>query len=116
VRSAIQGRYRGLVVNFGDVLSISFDGAPSSFWVREGLAADTLSWVFSMDVGAKGLLVALAADRIALPPAECVFVDDVERYLPPARALGMAVIHATDPTTTVTESTLPPPIEPVRLP
>jgi putative hydrolase of the HAD superfamily len=174
VRSAVQGRYRGLVVDFGGVLSTSFDGALRSFCVREGLAPDALSRVFSLDAGAKGLLVdlergaigqdqfvahlapalgvcpdgllerivadlrpeplvtaavqelrrqgipvvishqvglrkpdpqifALAADRIAVPPSECVFVDDVERYLPPARALGMAVIHATDPTTTVTE-------------
>jgi putative hydrolase of the HAD superfamily len=201
VRSAVQGRYRGLVVDFGGVLSTSFDGAQRSFCVREGLAPDALSRVFSLDAGAKGLLVdlergaigqdqfvahlapalgvcpdgllerivadlrpeplvtaavqelrrrgipvvvltnswgtepfdpyqpfdlqerfdavvishqvglrkpdpqifALAADRIAVPPSECVFVDDVERYLPPARALGMAVIHATDPTTTVTE-------------
>jgi putative hydrolase of the HAD superfamily len=38
-----------------------------------------------------------------LPGEQCVFVDDVARYLPAARALGMATIHATDPVTTVTE-------------
>lgn len=43
----------------------------------------------------------LAAQRIGLEPKQCVFVDDVEQYLGPARSLGMGVIQATDPETTV---------------
>jgi putative hydrolase of the HAD superfamily len=194
-------RYRGLIVDFGGVLSTSFDGALRSFCVREGLKPDALERVFSLDAGAKGMLVelergtigqpefvahlatmlnvepdgllermaadlrleptvsgavadlrsrgvrvavlsnswgsspfdpyrpfdlhnrfdavvisdqvglrkpdreifALAADQLTLPPSACVFVDDVERYLQPARQLGMGVIHATDPATTVAE-------------
>lgn len=45
----------------------------------------------------------LAADRLGLPPEACVFVDDVARYLEPARALGMGVIHGSEPETTVRE-------------
>jgi len=48
-------------------------------------------------------MFALALARLELPGEKCVFVDDAARYLPPARALGMATIHATDPTTTITE-------------
>ncbi|GAA1527276.1 HAD family phosphatase [Kribbella lupini] len=35
----------------------------------------------------------LAAERIGLPPAECVFVDDLELNVEAARALGMTAIH-----------------------
>jgi putative hydrolase of the HAD superfamily len=46
-------------------------------------------------------IYALAAERLGLPPAACVFVDDVELNLPPARALGMATIHHVDNATTL---------------
>lgn len=193
--------YRGLIVDFGGVLSTSFEGALQSFCVREGLAPDALEQVFSLDDGAKGMLVdlecgligqaefvahlaatlgvnpdgllermvaelrlepkvtnavqqvrqqgvrvavlsnswgshpfdpyrpfhlaeqfdavvisdqvglrkpdpkifTLTAERLGLPPADCVFVDDVARYLTPAQELGMGTIHATDPDTTVSE-------------
>ncbi len=48
-------------------------------------------------------IFALTLTRLELPGDQCVFVDDVARYLPAAQALGMATIHATDPATTVTE-------------
>ena len=35
----------------------------------------------------------LAAERIGLPPAECVFVDDLELNVEAARTLGMTAIH-----------------------
>ena len=39
----------------------------------------------------------LAADRLGLPPAACVFVDDWDRNVEAARALGMtAVLHRAD--------------------
>ncbi len=37
-------------------------------------------------------IYALGAERIGLPPAECVFVDDLPGNLKPARAMGMATI------------------------
>ena len=193
--------YRGLVLDFGGVLTTSFEGALRAYCVRDGLVPDALEKIFNVDEGAQGVLVelergrisqaefiahlapalgvdpdgllermladlrweplvvqavaelrargikvavlsnswgstpfdpyarfhlnehydavvisdqvgmrkpdpemfALALDRLELPGKQCVFVDDVARYLPPARALGMATIHATDPATTVTE-------------
>jgi epoxide hydrolase-like predicted phosphatase len=38
-------------------------------------------------------IYALGAERIGLPPAECVFVDDLAFNLPPAAELGMATVH-----------------------
>lgn len=35
----------------------------------------------------------LAAERIGVPPAECVFVDDLPFNLEPAAELGMATVH-----------------------
>ena len=197
--SAPDGQYHGLVLDFGGVLTTSFEGALCSYCVRDGLAPDALEKIFNLDKGAQGALVdlergrisqaeftahlapalgvnpdgllqrmaadlrseplvvqavaelrsrgiktavlsnswgstpfdpyepfqlsehydvvvisdqvgmrkpdpdmfALALTRLGLPGEQCVFVDDVARYLPPAKALGMATIHATDPTTTV---------------
>lgn len=45
-------------------------------------------------------IYALGAERIGLPPAECVFVDDLPGNLKPARAMGMAtVVHRSAPET-----------------
>jgi putative hydrolase of the HAD superfamily len=35
----------------------------------------------------------LTLERLGLPAEACVFVDDLEVNLPPARALGMATVH-----------------------
>jgi putative hydrolase of the HAD superfamily len=43
------------------------------------------------------------AESIGLDPSECVFVDDLPFNLPPARELGMAVVHHTDAETTILE-------------
>ncbi len=45
----------------------------------------------------------LGAEAIGLPAAECVFVDDLEFNLGPARELGMATVHHTDTAQTVGE-------------
>ena len=46
----------------------------------------------------------LAVERIGLPAAECVFVDDLPGNLKPARALGMAtVVHRGDAAQTLDE-------------
>ncbi|MGH4014400.1 MAG: HAD family hydrolase, partial [Pseudonocardiaceae bacterium] len=199
--SMLNGRYRGLVLDFGGVLTTPFDGALRSYCVRDGLPPDALEKIFTVDQGAQGTLVelergqigqaefvahlapalgvdpdgllermtadlrseplvveavaalrsrgikvavlsnswgstpfdpyarfqlgkhydvvmisdqvglrkpdpeifGLVLERLALPGEQCVFVDDVARYLSPARALGMATIHATDPATTIAE-------------
>jgi putative hydrolase of the HAD superfamily len=38
----------------------------------------------------------LTIDQLGVPANACVFADDTEANLPPARALGMEVIHALD--------------------
>jgi putative hydrolase of the HAD superfamily len=43
----------------------------------------------------------LGAEAIGLPPAECVFVDDLAGNLKPARELGMATVHHTSAEETV---------------
>jgi putative hydrolase of the HAD superfamily len=43
----------------------------------------------------------MGAESIGLPPAQCVFVDDLPFNLPPAEELGMAVVHHTDPAASI---------------
>jgi epoxide hydrolase-like predicted phosphatase len=43
----------------------------------------------------------LGAEAIGLPPADCVFVDDLAGNLKPARELGMAPVHHTSAEETV---------------
>jgi len=45
----------------------------------------------------------LGVESIGLQANECVFVDDLTFNLPPARELGMAVVHHTAPETTIAE-------------
>jgi epoxide hydrolase-like predicted phosphatase len=45
----------------------------------------------------------LGAQAIGIGPGECVYVDDLPFNLPPARELGMAVVHHTDADTTIGE-------------
>lgn len=48
-------------------------------------------------------IYAMGADRIGVPPAACVFVDDLPFNLEPARELGMATIHHTEAAQTIAE-------------
>ena len=45
----------------------------------------------------------LTAERLGLPPAACVFVDDLPGNLAPARALGMATVVHRDAASTLAE-------------
>ena len=45
----------------------------------------------------------LGADAVGLPPAECVFVDDLPFNLGPAAELGMATVHHTDADETIAQ-------------
>jgi putative hydrolase of the HAD superfamily len=45
----------------------------------------------------------LGAERIGLPPEQCVFVDDLTFNLEPARELGMATVHHRRAEDTVSE-------------
>jgi putative hydrolase of the HAD superfamily len=56
------------------------------------------AWVISGEVGLRKpdpAIYELGAERIGLPPDECVFVDDLPGNLKPARAMGMATVHHT---------------------
>jgi len=68
--------HAGLIADFGGVLTTSFEGALRSFCVREGLAADSLEKIFSVDAGAHGALKDL--ERGEIEQAEFV------AYLAPA--------------------------------
>ena len=46
---------------------------------------------------------ALACERLAVEPAECVFLDDLGINLKPARAMGMTTIKVDDPTDAIDE-------------
>jgi len=66
------------------------------------------TWVIS---GLEGVrkpdpaIYALVLDRIGLPAADCVFVDDLPGNLKPARALGMGtVVHRGDAAATLAEA------------
>ena len=65
------------------------------------------AWVISGEVGIRKpdpAIYELAAERLGLPAAECVFVDDLPGNLKPARALGMAtVVHRGDAAATLDE-------------
>jgi epoxide hydrolase-like predicted phosphatase len=65
------------------------------------------AWVISSAVGLRKpdpAIYELAAERLGLPPAACVFVDDLPGNLKPARALGMAtVLHRGDAAATLAE-------------
>jgi epoxide hydrolase-like predicted phosphatase len=45
----------------------------------------------------------LGAERIGVAPGDCVFVDDLEFNLDPARELGMAAVHHTSAAETLAE-------------
>ena len=66
------------------------------------------AWVISGEVGIRKpdpAIYALAAERLELEPAACVFVDDLPGNLKPALALGMGtVLHRGDAAATLAEA------------
>ena len=62
---------------------------------RNGLAEVFDDWVISSEVGLRKPepeIYELAAERLGLPPAACVYVDDLPPNLKPALELGMATV------------------------
>jgi putative hydrolase of the HAD superfamily len=103
VEAVAELRSRGVKVA---VLSNSWGNTPFDPYARFRLSDRYDGVVISHQVGLRKPdpeVFALTVARLELPGERCVFVDDVARYLPAARALGMATIHATDPATTVAE-------------
>jgi putative hydrolase of the HAD superfamily len=86
-------------------------GLVSNSWGVRRYDHDVLAQLFdgvviSGEVGirkpAKRIYV-LGAEAIGKPPEECVFVDDLDFNLAPARELGMATVHHTSVDETVPE-------------
>lgn len=67
VRDVRSHQYRALITDFGGVVSTSFHGALRGFCIREGLAPDALESQFSLDGGARGLLVDLERGSVGQP-------------------------------------------------
>jgi putative hydrolase of the HAD superfamily len=87
------------------LLSNSWGDAPA---YDEALLEELFdAWVISGEVGLRKpdpAIYELVAERLGLPPAACVFVDDLPGNLKPARALGMAtVLHRGDAMATLAE-------------
>jgi epoxide hydrolase-like predicted phosphatase len=73
---------------------------------RELLGALFDGVVISGEVGMRKptpAIYELGAERVGLPPAECVFVDDLPFNLEPAADLGMATVHHTSSAETIAE-------------
>jgi epoxide hydrolase-like predicted phosphatase len=79
----------------------------ASVYDRELIAELFDAWVISSEVGLRKpdpAIYELAAERIGLQPAACVYVDDIGGNLKPAAALGMAtVLHRGDAAATLGE-------------
>ena len=85
----LRGRYRMSVLSNAD---LSLAQRLRDAGIRE-LFDDV---VVSAEVGVakpEPRIYALAAERLGLPPAECVFIDDAERNVDAARASGMQAVY-----------------------
>jgi putative hydrolase of the HAD superfamily len=86
-------------------------GLISNSWGTSRYPHDLLAELFDAVVisGHEGMrkpapaMYALGARRAGVEPAACVFVDDLAFNLEPARELGMAVVHHTEPHATIAE-------------
>ena len=71
---------------------------------REQLAELFDAWVISGEVGLRKpdpAIYSLAAERLAVAPDQCVYVDDLPGNLKPAAALGMATVLHRDAGATI---------------
>jgi putative hydrolase of the HAD superfamily len=86
-------------------------GLISNSWGVDRYDVDTLAELFDGVVisGAVGIrkpaleIYEMGAAAVHLPPAECVYVDDLPGNLKPARALGMTTVHHRDAAATIAE-------------
>jgi epoxide hydrolase-like predicted phosphatase len=86
-------------------------GLISNSWGTTRYPHDLLSELFdgvilSGEVGMRKpapRIYELGVEAIGMDARQCVFVDDLPFNLAPAQELGMAVVHHTDPDTTISE-------------
>lgn len=98
-----QARAAGIRVG---VISNSWGTAPFDPYAGYRLDEQFDAVVISSDVGIRKpdpAIYLLAADKLGVAPALCVFVDDIPSNLGPAREVGMAVVHHVDPVRTIRE-------------
>lgn len=98
-----QARHASIPVG---VISNSWGTDPYNPYEEYKLAEQFDAAVISGEVGLRKpdpAIYELAAQRLGLPASACVYVDDIDRNLPPARALGMATIHHVDNARTLDE-------------
>ncbi|MCW2986266.1 MAG: family phosphatase [Conexibacter sp.] len=84
-------------------------GMVSNSWGELRYPADLVAELFDITVisGREGFrkpdarMYTLGAERLGLPPAACVFVDDLPFNLQPAAELGMATVLHADPAATI---------------
>jgi putative hydrolase of the HAD superfamily len=98
-----QARAAGVRVG---VISNSWGTAPFDPYAGYRLDEQFDAVVISSDVGIRKpdpAIYLLAADKLGVAPALCVFVDDIPANLGPARKVGMAVVHHLDPVSTIRE-------------
>ncbi|MEU3986396.1 HAD-IA family hydrolase [Streptomyces sp. NPDC026672] len=88
------------------ILSNSVGRRPWDLYAGYDLERDHDAVVISEDHGLRKPepeAFQLVLELLGLPAEECVFVDDTDRHLPPAAALGFATVHAKEPRQTITE-------------
>jgi putative hydrolase of the HAD superfamily len=88
------------------VISNSWGSEPYDPYAGWRLASFADAVVISHEVGMRKPepdIYRLACERIGLPPAACVLVDDIADNLPPARWLGMQIIHHIEVDATIGE-------------
>lgn len=98
-----QARAAGIRVG---VVTNSWGTAPFNPYAGYQLDEQFDAVVISSDVGIRkpdpGIYL-LAADKLGVAPAACVFVDDIANNLRPAQEVGMAVVHHVDAISTIRE-------------
>ena len=80
------------------LLSNSWGGGGHDLYAGHDLAAQFDVVVISHLVGLRkpeAPIFELAADKLGVPPRDCVFVDDTRANVAAARELGMAAVHYT---------------------
>jgi putative hydrolase of the HAD superfamily len=101
IRAAARARLGGVRVG---VLSNSWGSEPYDPYAGYHLHEHYDTVIVSGEVSLRKpdpAIYLLAADKLGLPAAACVLVDDVAANLPPAADVGMATIHHTDSSATV---------------
>ncbi|WP_020139603.1 HAD-IA family hydrolase [Streptomyces sp. 351MFTsu5.1] len=101
IAAAAAARRAGVKVG---ILSNSIGPAPWNLYEGYELEKRYDALVLSEEHGTRkpeAEIFRIVLDELGLAAGECVFVDDSERYLAPAAALGFATVHAVEPARTV---------------